>query len=568
MQNRWKLKPLPNTETVHKFAEEIQTPEIVSTILIQRGIDTFEKARYFFKPQLTDLYDPFLMKDMDKAVLRVLKAIEKGENILVYGDYDVDGTTSVALMYTFLKELYSQVSFYIPDRHNEGYGLSEKGVQFASDNDFQLIITLDCGIKAIENIELAKKLGIDVIVCDHHLPEEELPCAVAILDPQRPDCQYPFKFLSGCGVGFKLAQAIAQKTDYEENTIFKYLDLVVVSIAADIVPIIDENRVLAKFGIEILRNQPRAGLEVMISERMENLTISHIVFGIAPKINAAGRIDHASEAVELLIAESAPEARKIIKKINEFNTERRDLDAHTTEEALAQIASTKQENNASSIVYNENWHKGVIGIVASRLIDKYYKPTLVFTKGSDDLWVASARSVKNFDVYKALEECAPLLERFGGHMYAAGLSIKEENFAQFRMQFEDAVKNNISLAQQTPEIEIDVTARLSEITDKVYKRVGQMEPFGPKNMKPVFLSKNLLYGGKHKIIGKTKEHLQFAVFETESKEFKQVTGFNFAEHLKKIKKYPFDLVYTLDENHWQGRVYYKLMAKDIRFYED
>ncbi len=354
MQNRWKLKPLPESETIQSLSEQINTPDIVSTILIQRGIDTFDKAKKYFSPQLSDLYDPFLMKDMDLAVNRILNALEEDQKILVYGDYDVDGTTSVSLMYLFLKELTENVGFYIPDRHQEGYGVSEEGIAYASENNFDLIITLDCGIKAITQVDNANQKGIDVIICDHHLPDENLPKAVAVLDPQRPDCEYPFSYLSGCGVGFKLIQALAKKLDIVDEKVFSYLDLVSVSIAADIVPIIDENRILAKFGLEVLKDNPRPGLKVMIPENTEKLTISNIVFGIAPKINAAGRIDHANTSVELLTSESEPEARKIIYSINDFNNTRKELDSNTTEEALAQLQATNQLDNATSIVYQQD----------------------------------------------------------------------------------------------------------------------------------------------------------------------------------------------------------------------
>ncbi len=567
MQNRWKLKPLPPPEEVEKLSLEINTPEIVSTILVQRGVDTFDKAKKYFAPQLYDLYDPFLMKDMKKATARIINAIENQEQILVYGDYDVDGTTSVSLMYLFLRKLTSHVSYYIPDRHSEGYGVSEEGIEFANDNGFNLIITLDCGIKAFQTIKQANTYGIDCIICDHHLPDENLPNAFAILDPQRKDCEYPFKYLSGCGVGFKLIQAISKELKINEKETYQYLDLVAVSIAADIVPIIDENRILAKFGIDVLKNHPRPGLKVMIAPNEENFSINSIVFGIAPKINAAGRIGHASESVELLISDSDVEARKTIYKINELNLQRRDLDASITQQALDQISNSQQISNATSIVYNENWHKGVIGIVASRLIEKHYKPTLVFTKGSDDLLVASARSVKNFDLYNALEQCAPLLERFGGHMYAAGLSLKESNFDAFKDQFESVVSKTINIAQTIPEVEIDVETKLEALNTKVFRLISRMKPFGPKNMKPVFLTKNLMYAGEHKIIGKTKDHLQFSVFEPDSRTIMKVTGFGMADSIKKIKKHSFDLVYTLDENKWHGKTYYKLMAKDIKFHE-
>jgi len=567
MENRWIVQPRGNEDKINFLINELAIPKIIASLLVQRGVDTFESARKFFRPSLSDLYDPYLMKDMDKAVERILKAVSNEENILVYGDYDVDGTTSVSMMYLFLSSFYSNVSYYIPDRYNEGYGISIEGVDYASDNNFSLIISLDCGVKANMQVDYAKEKKIDFIICDHHLPGEELPKAVALLDPQRLDCKYPYKYLSGCGVGFKLIQALAPEFNIAQEDVFLYLDLVAVSIAADIVPVTDENKTMAHFGIQKLRTNPRIGLKVMIPEEKKSLlSITDIVFQIAPKINAAGRIEHATRAVELLISNNEMNARGFIFNINELNTQRKELDSTITESALKQVVESGQVENYSTIVYNPQWHKGVIGIVASRLTEVYYKPTLVLTKGKDNELVASARSVKNFDVYAMIEKCSEYLTKYGGHMFAAGFSLKEENYDDFRIKFENEVKKTITKTQTIPSIEIDQETEFEELTSKIYRLVNQMEPFGPENMKPVFLTKNVLFAGNQKLMGKQNEHLRLQVYK--NKTVFDVTAFGMGHLVKKFKKYPFDLVYQLDENHWQGKIYYRLMVKDVKFYND
>ncbi len=561
------IKPNGEISKVEMLISDLGIPKIIANLLVQRGIKTYEQARKFFRPQLTDLYDSYLMKDMDLAVNRIKSAIENNENILIYGDYDVDGTTSVSMMYLFLQSIYKNISYYIPDRYDEGYGVSMQGINFAKDNNIALIISLDCGIKANEPIQYAKNNGIDFIICDHHLPSNELPNAVAILDPQRFDCNYPYKYLSGCGVGFKLIQALGKEYNIENEKIFEYLDLVAVSIAADIVPITDENKTLAYYGLEKLRTSPRIGLKVMIPEESKKrLTISNIVFQIAPKINAAGRIEHAEKAVELLISDNEMNARNFIYSINELNTTRKELDANITQEALLQIEETNQLNNFSTIVYNQNWHKGVIGIVASRLTEHYYKPTLVFTKGKDDELVASARSVKDFDIYSIIDKCSDLLTKYGGHMFAAGLSLQESNFELFKQKFEHEVRQNITHTQTVPVVEIDEEVEFTELTPKIYRLVNQMQPFGPDNMTPVFLTKNVQFAGNHRVMGKNSEHLRLSVFKEGI--FFDATAFGMGHLVKKFKKYAFDLVYSLDENHWQGKVYYRLMIKDVHFHID
>lgn len=567
MDNRWVIKPKADYYTTEQLKKELGIPKLIVNLLVQRGISTFDLSRKFFRPQLTDLYDSYLMKDMNLAVNRIQSAIKNKENILVYGDYDVDGTTSVSMMYLFLKSIYNNVTYYIPDRYDEGYGVSKQGIDFAIDNNISLIISLDCGIKANEQVQYAKDNNIDFIICDHHLPSDELPNAVAILDPQRSDCSYPYKFLSGCGVGFKLIQALAKEFNINDEKIFEYLDLVAVSIAADIVPLTNENKTLAYFGLEQLRNNPRIGLKVMIpEEQKKQLTISNIVFQIAPKINAAGRIEHAEKAVELLISDNEMNARNFIYTINELNTTRKELDTTITKEALQQVEETNQINNFTTIVYNESWHKGVIGIVASRLTEYYYKPTLVFTKGKDNELVASARSVKDFDVYSIIDKCSNLLTKYGGHMFAAGLSLHENNFELFKQKFEHEVRQNITHTQTVPVVEIDEEVEFTELTPKIYRLVSQMQPFGPENMTPVFLTKNVQFAGNHRVMGKNSEHLRLSVFKDGI--YFDATAFGMGHLVKKFKKYAFDLVYNLDENQWQGKTYYRLLIKDVHFHID
>ncbi|WP_128330131.1 single-stranded-DNA-specific exonuclease RecJ [Apibacter sp. HY039] len=568
MHNRWLIRPQPDTEKAQKLADELGFPIPISQLLLQRDIDTFNKTKAFFKPSLDELHDPFLMKDMEQATDRIIEALKNNEKILIYGDYDVDGTTSVAMMYLFISSLYENVGYYIPDRYEEGYGISFAGIDYAHENNFTLVISLDCGIKEAEKISYANKKGIDFIICDHHLPDETLPAAKAILDPQRTDCSYPYKFLSGCGVGFKLIQGLSVKLTIPFEKIYSYLDLVAISIAADIVPVTGENRLLTTFGLKQLLHHPRTGLKLFIpKETRETFSVNNVVFGIAPKINAAGRISHASNAVELLIAKNEIDARKIYSQINELNNERRELDANITSEAIQEIVKTGQIQTYSTIVFNKNWHKGVIGIVASRLIEEYYRPTLVFTEGKDKDLVASARSVPGFDIYKALEASSEYLEQFGGHMYAAGLSIKKENFLLFKDKFESIVRETIKENQRTPTIEIDQEISLNVINKRFFKLIKYFEPFGPGNMSPVFLAKNVNFAGNYTLMGKDKSHLKMVVFQNDFNHCFEVIAFKMGHLLPKFEKFSFDMVFSLYENHWQGKTFYQLQLKDVKFNE-
>jgi single-stranded-DNA-specific exonuclease len=463
---RWTLKPKLLPESVKQLKEALQVDDIVATLLLQRGIETYEDAKTFFRPSLKDLHNPFLMKDMDKAVVRIEEAISIQENVLVYGDYDVDGTTSVAMMSSYLKTRTENVATYIPDRYDEGYGVSYKGIDFAEDNGFSLIVALDCGVKAVEKVIYAKEKGIDFIICDHHRPGNELPQAIAVLDPKRDDCQYPYKELCGCGVGFKLIQALASKDGKTIEDLVEYLDLVATAIGADIVPINGENRTLAYFGLQIINSNPRPGIKAIIAQiKKQELTITDVVFIVAPRINAAGRMKHGNHAVTLLTETDYNLAIEYAIDIDQFNTERRDTDQRITEEALLQIEAKKEQERFTTVVYNEKWHKGVIGIVASRLTETYYRPTLVFTKSGDKL-AASARSISGFDVYNAIEACSELIEQFGGHKYAAGLTLKEENYEAFKQAFEDEVSKTIDRTLLTPEIKVDLNIELTDITTK------------------------------------------------------------------------------------------------------
>lgn len=567
MSVRWLIKSEPEQEVVKILEKEVRLPNVLAKVLAQRGVKSFDQAKEFFRPRLQMLHNPFLMKDMDKAVERILFAIENQEKIMVYGDYDVDGTTSVALMYSFLQKKYKNIIYYIPDRYLEGYGVSKQGVDFAKENGVSLIIALDCGIKAIENIAYAKENHIDFIVCDHHLPGDELPDAIAVLDPKRRDCKYPYEGLSGCGVGFKLIQALSKELEVSEGDLFAYLDLVCVSIAADIVPITGENRILAHHGIKILNENPRLGLKMLIPNEQENqVNISKIVFSIAPKINAAGRIKHATDAVKLLISENELTARGYVSEINSLNSRRKDIDAEITEEAIQQIIDKEEQDKPATVVYNPKWHKGVIGIVASRLTDEFYRPTVVFTKGEDNFLVASVRSVREYDVYEALNQCSDLLERYGGHMYAAGLTMQEVNFPNFKRRFEQVVENTITKTQKIPTIEIDSEIKFSEVDDRFVRILKQFEPFGPENMTPQFLTKNVLSAGDERTMGKDNNHLKLNVYSPGSRRVFTAVGFGFGELLKRIKKEPFDMVYIIQENFWQGKSHLQLNVKDIRFY--
>ena len=568
---RWTLKPKPNPETVKQLQSALNVEEVVAALLVQRGIETFEEAKRFFRPSLDHLHDPYLMKGMDNAVARIVKAIANQENILVYGDYDVDGTTSVALMSSYLKTKTANVATYIPDRYDEGYGISYKGIDFADDNNFSLIIALDCGIKAIDKVAYAEEKNIDFIICDHHRPGSQVPNAVAVLDPKQDDCNYPYKELCGCGVGFKLIQALAKKYDETIDDLIPYLDLVATAIGADIVPITGENRVLAYFGLQVVNQQPRAGFKAIINQiKKDQLTITDVVFIIAPRINAAGRMKHGQYAVDLLTETDLQTAIKYAEEIEAFNTDRREADRNITEEALALIEKDKEENRLTTVVYQDHWHKGVIGIVASRLIETYYRPTLVFTKSGDKL-AASARSVSGFDVYNALEGCATHIEQFGGHKYAAGLTLKEENYLAFKQAFEDEVSKTIDKNLLTPEIKVDMQIDLAEIDDKFWRIIQQFAPFGPGNMTPIFMTDHLKDTGYGKCVGEDDKHLRFTATQSnlmtersQSPKFVCI-GFNLGEKLNLIKdKKPFSAVYSIDENHWQGNVSLQLKIRDIK----
>jgi single-stranded-DNA-specific exonuclease len=561
---RWTLKPKPSHKKVISLATELNVSELIATLLVQRGIESFDQARQFFRPSLNDLHDPYLMKDMEKAVARIETAIANQENILVFGDYDVDGTTAVSLMSGYLKSFYPNVATYIPDRYDEGYGISYKGIDFADDNEFTLIIALDCGIKSIDHIAYAKERNIDFIICDHHRPGDSLPAAVAVLDPKREDCSYPYDELCGCGVGFKLVQALAQNRNQTIDDLIIYLDLVATAIAADIVPITGENRVLAKFGLEVINSNPRPGIKALIQNlKKKTLTITDVVFIIAPRINAAGRVKHGNEAVALLTEYDLDQAEIFASEIEQHNADRKDLDKQITIEALDQIEINEETDKFTTVVYNENWHKGVIGIVASRLTETYYRPTIVFTKSGDKL-AASARSVKDFDVYNALEACAEHLEQFGGHMYAAGMTLKEENYKNFKNAFEKVVSESIHPDLLIPEITIDAEINLADIDDKLIRILNQFEPFGPQNMTPVFMTKGVNDSGYAKQLGKEEEHLKLFVKQNNSHGFGAI-GFGLGNQLDLVaNKRPIDIVYNIDENEFNGKVTVQLRLKDLR----
>ena len=561
---RWTLKSKPEKEQVQKLQNELHVDEIIATLLVQRGITNYEEARQFFRPSLSDLHNPYLMKDMEKAVSRIEKAIENQENIMVFGDYDVDGTTAVSLVSSYLKTYYPNVATYIPDRYDEGYGISYKGIEYADDNGISLIIALDCGIKSIDHVAYANERNIDFIICDHHRPGNELPNAVAVLDPKRDDCSYPYDELCGCGIGFKLIQALAENRGQTINDLLIYLDLVATAIAADIVPMTGENRVLAKFGLEVINTKPRPGIKALIQNvKKKILTITDVVFIIAPRINAAGRIKHGNDAVALLTEYNLEQAAQFASEIEQNNTDRKELDKQITIEALSQIESNNEKEQFTTVVYQENWHKGVIGIVASRLIETYYRPTLVFTKSGDKL-AASARSVKDFDVYNALEACSEHLEQFGGHMYAAGMTIKEDNYLNFKKAFEKIVSETIPPQLRTPEISVDAELDFATINPKFIRVLSQFEPFGPQNMTPTFVSKNVKDTGYGKPMGKDNEHLRIFVKQNGSDGFAGI-GFGLGAKLDVIThKKPFQMVYCIDENEYNGTTSVQLRLKDLK----
>ena len=561
---RWTLKPKPEIAKVALLKKELQIDEVVATLLAQRGIETYKDAKTFFRPSLNDLHDPFLMKDMDVAVSRIEDALEKEENILVFGDYDVDGTSSVALMSSYLKTKTDNITTYIPDRYDEGYGVSYKGIDFAHDNDFTLIIALDCGVKAIDKVSYAKGKGIDFIICDHHRPGKILPDAIAVLDPKREDCEYPYKELCGCGVGFKLIQALGSKEGKTAEELSEYLDLVATAIGADIVPITGENRALAYFGLQVINKKPRPGIKAIINQvKKDVLTITDVVFIVAPRINAAGRMKHGNYAVTLLTETDMELAKEYAAEIEEFNTDRRETDKRITEEALQHIESNNEQERFTTVVYQENWHKGVIGIVASRLIETYYRPTLVFTKSGNKL-AASARSVSGFDVYNALEACSEHIEQFGGHKYAAGLTLKEEKFEAFKLAFEDEVSKTIDRILLKQEVKVDSKIELNEINSKFWRIIKQFAPFGPGNMTPVFMTENLKDTGYGKCVGEDDKHLRITATQS-GREKIVCIGFGLGDKIDLVSNRKlFKAVYTVDENHWQGNVSLQLKLKDIK----
>jgi len=568
MKKRWTIKENSEASTILSLSKELNNLDpTLTNILIQRGIDTFDKAKAFFRPNIEATHDPFLMKDMDKAVSRVQKAIEENETILIYGDYDVDGTTSVALVYSFLKGLHDKIHYYIPDRYQEGYGISFKGIDFAEEKGISLIIALDCGIKANEKIDYANKKGIDFIICDHHLPGKELPKAHAILDPKRIDCNYPFKELSGCGVGYKLMQAFSEKENIPQEKLTEKLDILAVSICADIVPIIEENRIFTHFGLQKLNSNPQKGFKAMLATaniKRKELTVTDVVFTLAPRINAAGRIESGNKAVAAMLSGDSESAEMASASINENNIDRRTLDKLITEEAIAMIESNeKLLKQKTTVLFKEDWHKGVIGIVASRCIESYYRPTIILTESNGKV-AGSARSVKGYSVYDAIEKCSDLLEQFGGHKYAAGMTLKKENVSAFQKKFEEVVSATITDDLLIPEIEIDSELDLSAITPKFNKILKQLAPFGPKNMKPVFLSKAVKEKGFARIVG--NDHLKLDLFDPSNETVQlPAIAFNLGQHLDGIKSgNPFDVVYTIEENEWNGVVSLQLNIKDIR----
>ena len=570
MNKNWVIKSPGNEEEISTLSSELGIDRPLAQLLAQRNIKTYQEAKDFFRPDLANLHDPFLMKDMDKAIERIHVAIKAGEKVLIYGDYDVDGTTAVALVYSCFKSHFKEIDYYIPDRYDEGYGISTKGIDYAEQHGISLVIALDCGIKAVEKIDYARKKGIDFIICDHHNPGEKIPDAVAVLDPKQEGCPYPYKELSGCGVGLKLVQAYGIKNGKDPGKIYEYLDLVVVSIASDIVPITGENRIMAHFGLKKLNDDPSIGLkaikEVAGIDR-KGISIEDIVFKIGPRINAAGRMESGKKSVDLLVCGKGTDARIISKKINNFNLDRRNVDTEITRQAIEMIQgdpSLKERN--STVLYNPEWHKGVIGIVASRLLDHYYKPTVILTR-SNGLVTGSARSVTGFDLYQAIESCSDLLENFGGHKYAAGLTMKVQNLPVFRERFEKIVRETIDPEQLIPVVEIDTELQLTEITEKFFRILKQFEPFGPENMSPVFLSENVVDNGYGRTVGANGEHLKLTLIQEENpfKVFNAI-GFHQGSKFGKINKgAPFDICYQLMENEFRGRTSLQINILDLKF---
>lgn len=571
MEKRWSIKTQAEAKLIDQLATEVGIDKVLANLLIQRGVTSFESAKNFFRPSLTDLHDPFLMKDMDKAITRIEKAIQDREKILVYGDYDVDGTTAVALVYSFFKNntpLLSEglIDYYIPDRYAEGYGISFQGIDFAKENNFTLIIALDCGIKANDKVAYATERNIDFIICDHHRPGEFLPSAVAVLDAKRIDCTYPFDELCGCGVGFKLIQAYAQKNNISFDKLAEYLDLTAISIASDLVPIVGENRTLCYFGMEQINKNPRKGIKAILdlANIKKEITINELVFTVGPRINAAGRIESGRSAVKLLISDSHENAKTSGASINVTNTERRALDITITQHALSMIdENIELINRKSTVLFHSDWHKGVIGIVASRLTEKYYRPTIILTE-SNGMATGSARSVKDFDVYNAIESCADLLEQFGGHKYAAGLTMKLENLEAFQKRFEEVVSETILDHMLIPEIEIDAELELHQITPKFFRILKQFAPFGPENMAPIFMSRGLIDKGHVRIVGNNHLKLDIQAAQNPRETFSAI-AFGQAEHFDDtLSKKIFSACYAIEENEYNGNISLQLNVKDIK----
>lgn len=559
----WNIKDPPNKETITHLIDCLGIDAVVAQLLAQRNITSFESAKAFFRPHIGQLHDPFLMQDMETAVSRLQQAIDQKETVMVYGDYDVDGTTSVSLLTHFLRSQGLNVTPYIPDRYAEGYGLSKKGIDTAKAANISFMIALDCGVKAIEQVAYANSLGIDLVICDHHTPGDVLPNALAILDPKRSDCAYPFKELSGCGVGFKLMQALLQQQGKNVSDIIAYLDFVAVAIAADIVPMVGENRTMAFLGLQQLNAHPRPGLKALMRDKPTVQIISDVVFGMAPRINAAGRMKHGLHAVELLLSATDEEAQTLAQEVEMYNTSRREVELEITKEALAQITENQEENNAAIVVYAPHWHKGVIGIVASRLIESHYRPTLVFTKSEEGILAASARSVRGFDVYKAIDACSRHIIQFGGHKYAAGVTLKEENYQAFKTAFEAQVAQTLTATQKKQTLDVDVGLPFAAITPKLLRILKQMEPFGPENRSPVFYTDGVVDSGFAKLVGQDKSHIKARFVQGASSPIDAI-GFGLGKKMNLLKKgTPLRIAYALEENVWQGNVSVQLRLKDI-----
>jgi single-stranded-DNA-specific exonuclease len=564
MENRWSAKQIPNQEVVARLSKEINVSIHIANILVQRGIDTFEKAKQYFRPSLSDLHDPFLLKDMDVAYARIKDAVTKQEKMMVYGDYDVDGTTAVSIVYSYFKTLNQNIEYYIPDRYKEGYGISKIGIDFAAENNIHLIIALDCGIRSNDLIDYANSKGVDFIICDHHLPGEKLPNAAAILNPKRFDCTYPYKELSGAGIGFKLIQGYSKKEGFSEEKILEYIDLVAVSIASDLVEMRGENRVLAFFGLKKLNENPSIGLQSLLESAAakSKYSIQDIIFGIGPKINAAGRVADAKSAVKVLIEQDFSTARQLSRILNDRNDERKELDTDITKDAVNIVENTPGLLDRKSIVLRgEDWHKGVVGIVASRMVEQFYKPTIIFSL-NDGVYTGSARSVKNFDIHEAIQCCSEFVDQFGGHKYAAGLSVKLENFEVFAEAFEKYVAANITESSLTPEVEYDLELELSDISENMMKLVSQMAPFGPGNTMPIFKTDNVKAQNTARVL--KDKHLKLQLSGNTRHTFDAI-GFGLAEHYHTVSNGNiFNACYNIEENNYNGRISVQLRLRDIK----